>query len=67
MGLRKEIKILNEEIREVESNIHENIENVEAWVIERRKFLIKLGWVIGFVALLLILSSLYLRTTGMGI
>jgi len=67
MGFKKEIKKLNREISTVEKNIGENIEAVEDWVIARRKFLIKLGWVVGFIGILLILSNLYLRTFGMGI
>lgn len=52
--------------REIDS-IEEDIEDVENWVIERRKFFKKLAWVIGFIALLLILSHFYLRVRGVGI
>lgn len=43
------------------------IEEVEAWVKERKKFFIKLGWTIGFIALLLLVSHLYLRTRGLSL
>jgi len=61
MTLKKEIKKLNKQIDEIGDNIQDNIEDVQDWVVARRKFLIKLCWVIGLIGVLLILSHLYLR------
>jgi hypothetical protein len=66
MSFRKEIKKLSNQIEDVEDNLLGNIKNVEGWVVERRKFLIKLTWVVGIIAVLLILSNLYLRVRGVG-
>lgn len=38
--------------------IEEEIEEVEKWVIERRKFFIKLAWAAVIVVLLLLIGSL---------
>ena len=67
MSFKKEIQKLDKEIGQIGNNIQENIKDVEKWVLARRKFLIKLGFVVGFIAVLLILSNLYLRTTGIGV
>jgi|TARA_B100001971_G_C18020796_1_gene447271 hypothetical protein len=40
--------------------IEEEIEEIEDWIKERKKFLIKLGWVAGIIIILLIISKLYL-------
>ena len=61
MTLKKEIKKLNKQIDEVRDNIQDDIEDVQDWMIARRKFLIKLTWVVGFIAALLIISHIYLR------
>jgi len=47
--------------RKKENFIEHEIEEVEKWVIERRKFFIKLAWVVGLIVLLLIFSQIYLR------
>ena len=67
MNLKKEFKELGKDINKVEKNIQKDILNVEKWVIARRKFLIKLTWVVGLVAVLLIFSHVYLRTFGYGV
>lgn len=46
--------------------IEKEIEEVEQWMIERKKFLIKLGWVAGLIVVLLVVSRLYLRIKGFG-
>lgn len=51
----------------LEQEIKQDIKEVEEWIIERKKFLIKLAWVIGFIAVLLIISHIYLRVAGAGI
>ena len=58
---------LKKDIERVEKQIKKDIDNVEDWVIARRKFLIKFGIVVGVIALLLILSRFYLRTFGVGV
>jgi len=47
--------------------IEKDVRDVEKWMIERRKFLIKLGWVLGFITILLIVSHFYLRVRGAGV
>lgn len=47
--------------------LEHEIKDVEKWVYERRKFLIKLAWVVGFVTVLLIISNIYLKVKGVGI
>jgi len=49
-----------------QSIIEKEIEDVEGWIIERKKFLIKLGWVAGIIIILLTLSYLYLNVKGFG-
>jgi len=61
MTLKKEIKNFNKQIDEMSENIQNNIEDVQDWVIARRKFLIKLCWVIGLIGVLLIISHFYFR------
>jgi len=63
----KEVEQLEREVNVAGKDIEEEAEEVEKWVHERKKFFIKLGFVIGLVALLLIISHLYLRTSGVGI
>ena len=55
-GIEKEIK-----------HAEKDIVHAERWMHERRKFFIKLGFVIGLVVVLLIISHFYLRTSGVGI
>ena len=50
MGLKKDIK-------ETEKQIIQEIKYAEKWMIERKKFLIKLFWVLGFIVVLLILLN----------
>ena len=61
MTIKKEIKKINKQIDEIGDNIQDNIEDVEKWIIARRKFLIKLIWVVGLILALLIISHIYLR------
>ena len=57
MTLKKEIKKLNKDIDDISDNIEENIEDVEKWILARRKFIIKLCWVVGLIAVLLIILN----------
>ena len=43
------------------------LKDVEKWAHERKRFFKKLGWVIVLITLLIILSNLYLKVTGIGI
>jgi len=44
----------------------DEIMEVEEWIIERKNFLIKLAWVIGFITVLLIVSNFFLKVGGFG-
>ncbi|MBS3080734.1 hypothetical protein J4221_04645 [Candidatus Pacearchaeota archaeon] len=50
-----------------EKQLEKEVREIESWMKERRKFLIKLGWVLLFITLLLILSNIFLRVKGVGI
>jgi hypothetical protein len=51
----------------LKKKIMHEVEDVEAWVKARRKFLIKLAWVLGIIVALIILSQIYLRVRGVGV
>lgn len=57
--IEKQIEGFGEEVAE-------GVEEIEQWIIERRKFLIKLAWVVGLILVLLIVSSLFLNVKGFG-
>ncbi len=61
---KKGVKI---EAHEIEKNIKKDVKELEDWMKARRKFLIKLAWVIGLVAILLIISHFWLRVWGRGV
>ncbi|MDP3026881.1 MAG: hypothetical protein Q8N63_04180 [Nanoarchaeota archaeon] len=50
----------------VDKQINKEFKEVEGWMLQRKKFLIKLAWVLGFITILLVVSHVYLRTRGMG-
>lgn len=54
-------------INKTEKDIERDIKHAEKWMHERRKFFIKLGFVVVLVAVLLIVSHFFLRTGGVGI
>ncbi len=64
--LNKTVQKLDKEINIVGKNIDKEVKEVEGWVKERKKFLIKLGWVAGIIIILLVISKLYLRVKGFG-
>ena len=70
MIIKKDIekieKKIDKGIKKVEKKVGKEVKEVEAWMIERRKFLIKLGWVAGGIIVLLIVSRLYLSVGGFG-
>jgi len=51
---------IQKEIRKFEKKIDKEFKEVEQWMIERKKFLIKLGCVAGIIIILLVISKLYL-------
>ena len=58
---------LKKEIKEFEKDLGKEVKEIEKWMVERKKFFIKLGFVIGFVIVLLVISYLYLRISGVGV
>ena len=62
-GFKRDLEDI--EIR-VDKQINKEFKEVEAWMVQRKKFLIKLAWVLGLISVLLIVSHVYLRTKGMG-
>ncbi len=52
----KKIDKLNKNL-DVVGNIEKDAKEVEKWMIERKKFLIKLGWIAGLVIVLLIVLN----------
>jgi len=49
------------------NTLQKEIQEVEQWVIEKRKFLKKLGITIALIIILIIISNLYLKAKGIGI
>ncbi len=62
----KPAKLITSDINEDIKEVKKEIKQAEKWMVERRKFFIKLGIVAGLIALLLILSNLFLRVKGFG-
>ncbi|MEK6830909.1 MAG: hypothetical protein AABX77_02675 [Nanoarchaeota archaeon] len=48
-------------------SLKKEVNDVENWVHEKRRFLKKLGWVVFLIVLLIIASNLYLKIMGVGI
>lgn len=48
---------IQKDIKKIEKEIIQEIKGAERWMVQRRKFLIKLFWVLGLIALLLILLN----------
>lgn len=62
----KLLKVLKVETS-FEKQLEKEFKDVEKWVLERKKFFKKVGWVVGLVMLLLVISHLYLRVRGVGV
>ncbi|MDD5191983.1 MAG: hypothetical protein PHH54_06795 [Candidatus Nanoarchaeia archaeon] len=62
-SFKKELKGIE---KSFEKQIDKDVKEAEKWMIQRRKFLIKLAWVLGGITVLLILSHMYLRIAGVG-
>ena len=67
MTIKKEMKQIDKSIKGIEKNIKRDIRYAENWIHERKKFFIKLGIVIIIVAVLLMLSKIYLLVNAVGI
>jgi len=63
----KTSKTSKQSINNFEKKLEQEIQEVEQWIIERKKFFKKLAWLVGMIAVLLIVSHIYLRVQGVGI
>jgi len=54
-------------VKKLEKQIAKDIKKAEKWVVERRKFFIKLAWVLGIIIALLIISQIYLKVMVDGV
>jgi len=66
MSIKKEIKEIEKVIDDIEKDVKKDIKYAERWMYERKKFFVKLAWVVGLITLLIILSNIYLRVKGFG-
>ena len=48
---------IQKDIKKIEKEIVQEIKGAERWMIQRKKFIIKLIWVLGFIVALLILLN----------
>lgn len=68
MAKRKRVRRASQKkasgFKNVEKEIEKEAVEVEKWVLERRKFFIKLGGIILFVLVLILVLNLYLRVRG---
>ena len=46
------------------TKLQKEIQEIEQWVTERKKFFIKLSWVVGLILALVIISNIYLKLKG---
>ncbi len=49
------------------NQLEKEIQEVEKWIIERRKFFKKAGLIILFIIILVIISKIFLNVEGLGI
>ncbi len=42
-------------------------QEVEGWVLQRRKFFVRLGWLVALVVVLWIISNIFMKVPGVGI
>ena len=62
MARKKRVKkTKSKKIPKKQTSLDQEIQDVESWIIERRKFFIKLGIVIILVVILITISNLYLN------
>ncbi|VVB78895.1 Uncharacterised protein [uncultured archaeon] len=60
-NFEKRFRGFNNGVDIVEKEIDREVRDVEKWILERRKFFIKLGWTVLLVLVLLIFSHFFLR------
>lgn len=60
MAIKKRYKDMNE-FQKIEGEIEEEVNEIEKWIIERRKFFIKFSFVIVFLVLLLIYARFFMK------
>ena len=60
MAKEKVKKKLNE-FQEIEVEVEKDAREVEKWVLERRRFFIKLGWVILLIVVIIAASYIFTR------
>ena len=66
MSIKKQMKDIEKDIKKIEKSIKGEIKYAEKWMHERKKFLVKLAWVLGFITVLLIVSNIYMKVKGFG-
>jgi len=67
MVKKKSVKKTRKRSSKFNSELRREVQDVERWILERKKFFKKLAWVVGLIAALLIISNLYLRVKGAGL
>ena len=49
---------IKKRIKKIEKTIEKDADEIEEWVVERKKFFIKLGWIAGFILISIIIRRL---------
>lgn len=62
----KRFQKVNVEFDRFEKSLDKEVNKTERWVIERRRFFIKLGITVLLVLILFLISHLFLRVPGTG-
>ena len=52
---------LKKELKKLERSVEKEVREIEDWMIERKNFFVKLGWVAGILIVLIIVGHLFLR------
>ena len=60
------MKNIEKDIKKIEKEFKGEIKYAEKWMHERKKFLVKLAWVLGIITVLLIASNFYMKVKGFG-
>lgn len=60
------VRRFNKDIDKIDKNINKEVQQVEKWVIERRKFFIKLGYVALLILVLFVISEIFLTVKVAG-
>ena len=62
----KPAKLITSDINADIKEVKREVKQAERWMIARRRFFIKLAIIVGMIAILLILSNFYLKSSGFG-